>query len=313
MKSYNQALNEIYSKADEQINKIRQRKQKRKKMLATVVPVCFLMVICLSIGFGMWSETQSPVDISGSNMSPDNIHHGNGGSNIIENPPFIDNNQHNDDVISGGENTMIPSIYPNAWKQMNAVIVKWKEQNEHTWTETYKQYDGKDAIIDYVGVEVEFVTVYSETMKESLIPNIESIIDQSTYLMIPKCYLDDIKSGDTALVFLDKIADVAIQDANGNFEGMFTTILGVRLGDNIAQSKYVPASIFNIVEDKLVISENFYEVNPDNDEYYMIVMTHLHKANEYIRKNDSMKSIVFENGVNVVDLGAYFEFICGNK
>ena len=53
MKSYNQALNEIYSKADEQINKIRQRKQKRKKMLATVVPVCFLMVICLSIGFGI--------------------------------------------------------------------------------------------------------------------------------------------------------------------------------------------------------------------------------------------------------------------
>ena len=275
------------------------------------IAACFLLIVSAVIVVPMLRE-DDPGIITPPGGTSNDIDE-NPGPGTIGNPPPIDNNQQNGDVISGGENSMIPSIYPNAWQQMNVVIVKWKEQNEHTWSETYKQYDGKNVTIDYVGVEVEFVTVYSETMKESLIPNIESVIEQTTYLMIPKCYLDDIKFGDTALVFLEKIADVAIQDPNGNFEGMFTTVLGVRLGDNIAQGKYVPASIFNIVDDKLVINEKFYEVNPDNDEYYMIVMTHLHKANEYIRKNDSMKSIVFENGVNVVDLGAYFEFICGNK
>ena len=66
--------------------------------------------------------------------------------------------------------------------------------NEQTWSESYGKYasyDEKAFMVEYVGVNVEFLTVYSETMKESLIPNIENIIEQTTYLMIPKYYIEE--------------------------------------------------------------------------------------------------------------------------
>ena len=300
MKSYDQALNEIYSMANEQIAKSQRHKQKRQKIFILVVPVCFLLVISLSICVGM-GVIKPPTDDGNE-------------ENIADQTP-VEDNKGDENIFWDGEN-MQPNIYPSAWKKLNAVIVKWGEPNEQTWSESYGKYasyDEKAFMVEYVGVNVEFLTVYSETMKESLIPNIENIIEQTTYLMIPKYYIEEIKVGDIALVFLDSIANVAVQASDGSFYGLFTTILGIRCGDCIAEDKYVPAPIFNIVNNKLVISENFYEVNPDNGEYYMDVMNLLLKANEYICKNDSTELVIFENGISVEDLSDLFEYICENK
>ena len=39
MKSYEQALNEIYSKADEKLLQINKRKQRTRKVLLTIAPI----------------------------------------------------------------------------------------------------------------------------------------------------------------------------------------------------------------------------------------------------------------------------------
>ena len=206
--------------------------------------------------------------------------------------------------------TILP-IYPGSWKNMNAVIVKWGEQNGQSWSETYGQYshyDRKSFKVKYIGINVEFITVYSETMKESLISDIENVIAQTTYLMIPQHHLDEITAGNTALVFLDKLANIITQEPNGNTN--VTTLLGASVGECIAPDTYIPAPIFHIAEDKVIVSEACYQVRPTSGEYYMPVMNAMQEANVYIQKYSPDKTLAFESGLSVENLRCLFSFIC---
>lgn len=317
MKSYDQTLNEIYTKANEQMTEIRQRRQKRRKIFVSVAPVCFLLVMSLSIWVGMnFGKTpiaglNDPIDTQQENPLDVGI----GDSAIVE-PPSMDDTPKTDQIVSGNAGTAMPSIYPSAWKKMNAVIVNWGEQNDQTWIENYgkySHYNEENFSIEYVGVNVEFVTVFSETMSESLIPDIEKEIEQTTYLMIPKFYLEEIEAGDTSLVFLQRIANVANTAPDGTFLGTYTTILGAMVGDCLAEDKYIPAPIFCIENDKILVPEQTYEINPDNGEYYSYIMNLLQEANEYVRKNESSTSVAFADGASVEDIAKFFAFICEGK
>ena len=234
---------------------------------------------------------------------------------ILENP-LVDNTTNTEDLVSGGVGSAEPSIYPHAWKQMDAVIVKWGEQNDETWVESYGKYahyDEKNFQIECVGVNVEFITVFTETMSESNITDIENIIENTTYLMIPKFYLDEIEAGDTSLVFLQQIARFGDTDPDGKFLGTYTTVLGAMVGDCIAEDKYVPASIFNIEDDKIRVPEQAYEINPENEEYYSPIMNALQEANEYVLKNDSSFSVAVRDGASVEDISELFAIVCNGK
>jgi hypothetical protein len=313
MKSYDQTLNEIYTKANNQISEMHQRKQKRIKIVAAFAPLCLLLVVSLSIGVGM-SMNKTPTNDP---ISDQESHLGNNtDAGIILENPTVDDSTTADDFVSGGISSAEPSIYPSAWKKMNAVIVKWGEQNDQTWVENYgrySHYNEENYSIEYVGVNVEFVTIFSETMSESNITDIEKIIENTTYLMIPKFYLDEIETGDTSLVFLQQIARFSNTAPDGKFLGTYTTVLGATVGQCLAEDKYVPASIFNIKDDKIRVPEQAYEINPENEEYYSPIMNALQEANEYVLKNDSSFSVAFRDGASVEDISELFAIVCNGK
>lgn len=255
----------------------------RRRLLIIIAHICILPIIMLSIGIGMHIEktrsVDDPVPTQESTLGDQNP------SENTEETETLD-----DDF----------SRYPGAWKRMNAVIVKWGDQNGETWS---------DFPVDYVGVNVEFIDVFSETMEESLVTDIEDIIAQTSYLMVPKHHLDEIKAGNTALVFLDRLATVVSQDAN--LHTTVTTLLGIRSGDLIASDTYIPSPIFHIAEDKIIVDEAYYEIRPATGKYYMVEMIDLQEANAYIREHNPDKAVTFENGIRIEDLRYLFAFICG--
>ena len=137
MKSYDQTLNEIYTKANNQITEMHQRKQKRIKIVTAFAPLCLLLVVSLSIGVGMnmkKTPTNDPIPGQESHLG-DKTEAG----IILENPPVNDTTTA-DGFVSGDIGIVEPSIFPHVWKTMNAVIVKWGEQNDETWIENYGKY-----------------------------------------------------------------------------------------------------------------------------------------------------------------------------
>ena len=299
MKSYDWTLNEIYTKANKQITEMHRRKQKLIKIVFAFAPICLLLVVLLSIGGGM-NMGKTPMDDS---IHGQESHLGNEteAGVIIENTPVNDTT--GDNFVSGNIGIAEPDIFPRAWKKMNAVIVKWEEQNDQTRIEGYYRYNSEEYYsIEYVGVNVEFVTVFSETMSEGLIADNEKVIEQTTYLMIPKFYLEEIEVGDTSLVFLQRVA--YIED---------TEVLGAMVGQRLAEDKYVPAPIFNIENDKILVPEEAYEINPHNGEYYSFIMNLLQKGNEYVRKKDPSISVEFADGASVEDIAKLFAYLCEDE
>ena len=300
MKSYDQALNEIYQKAQEKTVQIK----KRRKIMLTAIPVC--LVITLSVGM-LFLITPPSV--------PDNGNHPNEGiNNGLEDNISKDDPNKNEQVSTPNQDITDaePSIYPGAWKDLNAVLIRWGEMTDATWSETWGGPVQESGIykVEYVGVSVEFLEVYSETMTESLIDDIEKTISKTTYLLIPKEALDQIEIGGTSLVFIDRreIIHRAVQDADGTHYGEYEDILGVRLGEWLSPGEFVPAPIFTVRDGKVEIPESAY-LKDKNQQYYMRVIGHLCRANDYIDKKGETGIAKFENGITVEELGKYFSYI----
>ena len=319
-KEWNDSLNhldpDLVEKYVEQKDGLRQKNKKPKGVWLRfgVIAACFVLVVSVLWGVPMLREDDPATTGQNDNnqtFDTDTLKTGDGNQDIIDST-----NSSADDLVTGDVGSAQPSIFPSAWKKMNAVIVKWGEQNGQTWVENYgkySHYNEENYSIEYVGVNVEFVTIFSETMSESLINDIEKVIEQTTYLMIPKLYLEEIEVGDTSLVFLQKIAHIADTDAAGKFLGTYTTVLGAMVGDCLAEDKYVPAPIFNIENNKICVPEQAYETRPENGEYYSYIMGLLQEANEYVLKKDSSSSVAFEDGASVEDISELFAIVCNGK
>ncbi len=305
MKSYEQALNEIYSKADEKLLQINKRKQRTRKVLLTIAPICLVLIIASSafIGLGIGRKSPHADNDTMNNVSNKDESSENGAQNdpaANEAPFFPDAN--------GAE----PSIYPGAWRKMNAVIVKWGEQNDQIRSESYGQYaqnEGESYTVKYVGVDVEFLKVYSDTMRESLAPDVEKAIGQTTYLLIPEYCLDKINAGDAALVFLDVIANVINQGPDGA-SSTAVPLLGVRCGGLIAPGQFAAAPIFDISDGKVSVTDDAYKKDPQNGEYCMEVMNYLRDANKCMEKDGAVKTVIFENGADIEGLAELFSYVC---
>lgn len=304
MKSYDQALNEIYQKAQEKTIQAK----RRRKMLLTAIPVC--LVITLSVGIFLLLR---PPTIPDNGPQPNE-----GMNNGLEDNISKDDPNKNEQVPTPDQDitNAEPGIYPGAWKGLNAVLVKWGEMTDATWWETWggPVQESGTYIVEYVGVSVEFLEVYSETMTESLIDDIEKTISKTTYLLIPKEALDQIEVGGTSLVFIDRreIIHRAVQDADGTHYGEYEDILGVRLGEWLSPGEFVPAPIFTVRDGKVEIPESAY-LKDKNQQYYMRVIQHLCRANDYIDKKGENGIAKFENGITVEELGKYFSYIGSTK
>ena len=189
--------------------------------------------------------------------------------------------------------------YPSVWRNMNAVIVKWGGKAEQTWSESYGSVaNGNYFVINYLGIEVEFIKIFEQTMSETNM-DIGSVIEKTEYLLIPEQCAADIQVGQTALVFLDRI-----------HSGNYGIQLGCRLGSYTEQNNFGEAPIFPIEDGALVISSRAYLTYEGKDHYYLMSdMNHLKEANKYIQKEYVGKPI-FENGMLTDTLDEFFDLIC---
>jgi len=319
-KEWNDSLNhldpDLVEKYVEQKDGLRQKNKKPKGVWLRfgVIAACFVLVVSVLWGVPMLREDDPATTGQNDNsqtLDTDTLNTGDGNQDIIDST-----NSSADDLVTGDVGSAQPSIFPSAWKKMNAVIVKWGDQNDQTRTEIvgkYSHYNEENYSIEYVGVNVEFVTVFSETMSESLIPDIEKVIEQTSFLLIPKFYLEEIEAGETSLVFLKRFYNVANTAPDGTFLGTYTTILGASVGDCLAEDKYVPAPIFNIEDGKICVPEQAYETRPENGVYYSYIINILQEANKYVLKNDSSTSVAFKDGASVEDIAKLFSLICSSK
>ena len=195
---------------------------------------------------------------------------------------------------------------------MNALIVKWGEQNEYSDTDSFLISFGEEAryTVEYVGVDVEVITLYAETTQTHPAWYVEEL-KEITFLMIPKYHLDEIKAGDTALVFVERLGEFASQDQYG-----ITTVtpsFGPLHGAYLAPDKYVPAPIFPIKDNRILVSEDCYERDPQSQDYCMAEMDYMQEANEYIREHNPENAVTFENGMRVEDLSYLLAYICQDQ
>ncbi len=206
----------------------------------------------------------------------------------------------------------IEPIYSiESFQSMNAVIVKWGKQNKacRKETETYVvDKKPQDQEITYVGVDVEFIKIFDQTMKKSNYTNFLGNISKTDFLMIPEQYLEYAQEGQTSLVFLDLIY---IQGQTSN-TGSHVVVrqLGVRLGELISEGEFACPPIFQIENDKILVPEEAYLTEKFNGSYYLMSeMYTLQSANEYVQKVLG-ESLRFENGMSTPSLDEYFTLIC---
>ncbi|MCD8311045.1 MAG: hypothetical protein LUD43_00865 [Firmicutes bacterium] len=197
------------------------------------------------------------------------------------------------------------SIYPNAWQEMNAMVVEWGETNSETWSYRYSRMGlGTICTVEYVGVEITILNFYSETADESLINNYVAddgcSLEGLTFVMIPKMYLDNIESGSRALIFVEQL------------ENDTDRRMGCKLGDivvsNVGTYMIDGAPIFHIVDGEISVPEEMYE--KDRGGFKISVMYYLTEGNTFMEKNYPDVDIRFEDGMTVGEFGEFVEYLC---
>ena len=140
------------------------------------------MTSCVSPSYGSSSETEDVYGNSTENTPTDSIP--------------ISSESKVETEIMGDE-----SPYAFGWKRMCAVIVKWGTVNDKTFIDSQLgEYDREWTDIEYIGVNVDFVKIFFNTMQDGF--DTLFTIDKATCLLIPEYYLPQINEGDKSLVFL---------------------------------------------------------------------------------------------------------------
>lgn len=208
--------------------------------------------------------------------------------------------------------TVFPSIFPDAWKSMNAVIVKWGKQNGEKWHDSSAYWENGVSHpykINYIGVDVELVKVFDETMEKSNYTDFYGNMPNVTSLMLPEQYIEHAREGETSLVFLDLIYTLSGQLEGGGY--LTTRRLGVRLGDRIAEGEFSEPPIFAITDGKIQVPERAYLTRSGEDDgnYFMPPIKYLVEANEHIKKSGA-KLHLFADGMTVEAFDEFIKYIC---
>ena len=209
------------------------------------------------------------------------------------------------------EISVFPSIYPDAWKSMNAVIVKWGKQNGEKWHDSSAYWENGERHsykVNYIGIDVEIVKIFDATMEQSNYTDFYGNMPNVTSLMLPEQYIEHAREGETSLVFLDLIYALSGQLEDGGY--LTTRRLGVRLGDRIAEGEFSEPPVFAIEDGKLQIPDRAYLTRGGEDgNYYNQKIAYLAEANRHIQKSGADMQF-FEDGMPAEILDEYFKVIC---
>ncbi|MCD8055640.1 MAG: hypothetical protein LUE25_02840 [Clostridiales bacterium] len=194
------------------------------------------------------------------------------------------------------------SIYPNAWQEMNAMVVEWGETNGETWSYPYHEGDNGEiytvCTVEYVGVEITILNLFYRTAGLTRSEHysddyFSSELEDLTYILIPESYLDSIEVGGQALVFVDYIY--------GSSTPMCCPLGSISVADDGTYT-FDGAPIFNVADGIISVPEEMSEV--------YVLRYYLTDGNTFMEKNYPDVDIRFEDGMTVEEFGEFVEYLC---
>ncbi|MBO7375710.1 MAG: PASTA domain-containing protein [Clostridia bacterium] len=257
MRSLEEALNDVYARAEKEKNRREERKTRMRKLLIPALSVCLV----IALGAGVLTLFLKK-----------------GGT---------------------GDPFPVPEGYPSLWRGMNAVIVRWGEENGRSYASPDGASDGSSG---YSGVGVTVETLFGDTMTEAAISDAGGILGASRFILMPSAGTG-FEEGETALVFLDKVAIIP-GDASAGSEG-------AALSPEEAICVFVDPPAFRISDGKLIVDEEEYSARYSKDGY-MPVLDYLERANEYVT-GCGADVAVFGDGMDVGELDGYFSFLASSE
>lgn len=310
MKSYEETLVSIRNKACELIEKRKEQKRKLKTTLFSVVPA-FLV-----IGIVIAAISIAPLKPANDNNTPLT-------SSL---PGGTTAAQTADSLVSTDPNvTGEPSIYPDAWKTMNAFLVQWGEPTNDTDWDGFALRDGDTYRIDYTGVSVTILKCFASTVREDYDENerfgLPDAIKSFNMLYVQKELLEQIRPGDTALVFVKLFRSTAMTDPDGNqLTGINSQGNQVDLMDYlftpgsaaVTGPEYDPIyAVFPVIDGKLEIPDSAYR-RRDGGDYFLFQTSLLQYANLIIDREGLDDVPAFRSGMTVEEIGRFFDYFCGS-
>ena len=198
-------------------------------------------------------------------------------------------------------NVDVDSTAAERMRAYNAVIVKWGNIQDKIY------YDTSPAgLIRHIAVGVEVLETFEKTFV-----NYYTI----RRLYIPEFFIDNIKEGDVALLFVGYFGNI------GHIHGQEHTYgfnaRSYYLGQGMFSDKF---PIFPIIDGKITIPENFHDreyFKHENSPYELFqydlqVMNTLKFANEEILSINPNYPI-FKSGISIEELRKYFDIIFRNR
>ena len=232
-----------------------------------------------------------------------------------------------DSLVSTAPNvTGEPSIYQDAWKTMNAFLVQWGEPTNDTDWDGFALRDSDTYRIDYTGVSVTILKCFASTVREDYDENerfgLPDAIKSFNMLYVQKELLEQIRPGDTALVFVKLFRSTAMTDPDGNqLTGINSQGNQVDLMDYlftpgfaaVTGPEYDPIyAVFPVIDGKLEIPDSAYRQR-DNGSYFMYPMSLLQYANTIIERRSLDKVPTFRSGITALEIEDFFDHFCGSN
>ncbi len=314
MKSYEETLVSIRKKARELIKKRDEQTKRIKTTLFSVVPaflVIGVLIAAVSVGpLNRSNDHNTPLTTS----LPD-------GTNPVQTEEIFVTTDCN---VSGE-----PSIYPDAWRKMNAFLIKWGEPTNDTYGDSIALRDGDKVIpyrIDYTGMPVTILKCFASTVQENYDENekygLSDAIKGFNMLYVQKELLDQIRPGDTSLVFVKLLYSTALTDSDGkqltevNSQGNTVGLWDYRFTpafSSVPGPVYDPIyAVFPVIDNKLEIPDSAYRQR-DNGSYFMYPMSLLQYANTIIERRSLDKVPTFRSGITALEIEVFFDHFCGSN
>lgn len=309
MKSYEETLNSINKKAAKLFEKRKRQKEKVRIVICSIVPTLLVVWGGIAVGVsGLMSRYNNPV-ITDANIPSDT-------TNQIQTD--------NTTIETLGTDSE-PSIFPEAWRTMNAFIIQWGEPTDNTYSD-WGGYTGAPLKVNYTSVSVTIIKCFSSTVRNNYDENEQygygDSIKTFSYLMVPNDLLNEINSGDISLVFIKFLYSKGHTDSDGtpltaiNSQGNYVEVLEYTFTPEFIT---VPGAVFDpiyavypVIDNKLRIPDSAYRLR-EYGNYYSHQMSLLQYANRLIKLYSLDRVPVFQSGMTVEEIEEFFDFFCNSN
>ena len=326
MKSYEETIISIHKKAAELNRKQEEEKKKARIIFSAIIPAVLVACIMISIGITSHISKQGNRIEPGTDFITENSGQIESGDAPTENSGQIETDNASDwpRVID-----VEPSIYPAAWRKMNAFLIRWGEPGDDRYSDSIGIWNGNEmtpSVIDFTSVSVTILKCFTSTVQEKYDENerygLGEAIKSFSHLMVPDALLDEIRPGDTSLVFVKLLYSTTLTNSEGKaltatnkqgnqvnvFEYTFTTYFTIA-SDSEAELIF---AAYPVVDNELVIPDSAYKLK-DNGDYYSYQTSLLQHANNILEREGINGIQAFRSGMSIEAIEKFFDYFCNSN